>query len=261
MAAEESEIPGFRSSEEEVAYWKELALRYKNSADELRDEYEEFQQSSRELEQELETQLEQNETRIRDLRTSNNRLLLENETLKNLLHRFRLNPLTFPKYGLSEDRNFSGALAIFMTVTYMDTVTITTNEVALWWTLPSGGSHPERVYHLGLRNLTAAFFIDVSRLAEQAPRSSSVVLALSILGIVLLLEHCEVIHAIEMIPSVRYASSWNCHYFETVWNPFPCSYRSYHPKDAEMALLRRLHQGTQEDLFLGGILEINTATN
>jgi TolA-binding protein len=45
-------------------------------------ELEEFQENSHQLEKELETQLEQADKTIRELRTRNNRLQLDNETLK-----------------------------------------------------------------------------------------------------------------------------------------------------------------------------------
>jgi TolA-binding protein len=45
-------------------------------------ELEEFQENSQQLEKELETQLEQADKTIRELRTRNNRLQLDNDTLK-----------------------------------------------------------------------------------------------------------------------------------------------------------------------------------
>lgn len=45
-------------------------------------ELEEFQENSHQLEKELETQLEQADKTIRELRTRNNRLQLDSETLK-----------------------------------------------------------------------------------------------------------------------------------------------------------------------------------
>lgn len=52
------------------------------SLEEVKEELEEFQISSRELEAELETQLEQAEKRNRELQTANDRLTMEVETLK-----------------------------------------------------------------------------------------------------------------------------------------------------------------------------------
>ena len=48
----------------------------------MKEELEEYQTSSKELELELESQLEQAETKCREFRTQSNRLLLENSTLK-----------------------------------------------------------------------------------------------------------------------------------------------------------------------------------
>ncbi|XP_067860355.1 nuclear distribution protein nudE-like 1 isoform X1 [Heptranchias perlo] len=76
------ENPELATAEEKVVYWKELALKYKSSFQEAREELEEFQEGSRELEAELEAQLEQAEHRNRDLLSDNQRLKLELEVLK-----------------------------------------------------------------------------------------------------------------------------------------------------------------------------------
>uniref|UniRef100_A0A803STG0 NudE neurodevelopment protein 1 n=1 Tax=Anolis carolinensis TaxID=28377 RepID=A0A803STG0_ANOCA len=57
----------FGSMEEERSYWKELAAKYKECADNAQEELREFQEGSREYEAELEMQLQQMETRNRDL--------------------------------------------------------------------------------------------------------------------------------------------------------------------------------------------------
>ncbi|XP_073915725.1 nuclear distribution protein nudE homolog 1 isoform X4 [Castor canadensis] len=78
------EDPGrtFSSEEEEANYWKDLAMTYKQRAENTQEELREFQEGSREYEAELETQLHQMETRNRDLLSENNRLRLELETVK-----------------------------------------------------------------------------------------------------------------------------------------------------------------------------------
>lgn len=58
-----------------VAYWKE-------KYEDLNQQYDEFQKQSFELENELEVQLKHSEDQIKDLQTRNNRLALENDTLK-----------------------------------------------------------------------------------------------------------------------------------------------------------------------------------
>ncbi|XP_072339291.1 nuclear distribution protein nudE-like 1 isoform X1 [Scyliorhinus torazame] len=83
MDSEESPEPAV--AEEKVVYWKELALKYKKSFQETREELEEFQEGSRELEAELEAQLEQAEHRNRDLVSDNQRLKLDLELLKDKL--------------------------------------------------------------------------------------------------------------------------------------------------------------------------------
>ncbi|XP_012587333.1 PREDICTED: nuclear distribution protein nudE homolog 1 isoform X2 [Condylura cristata] len=72
----------FSSEEEEANYWKELAMTYKQRAENTQEELREFQEGSREYEAELETQLQQIETRNRDLLSENNRLRMELETIK-----------------------------------------------------------------------------------------------------------------------------------------------------------------------------------
>uniref|UniRef100_A0A9L0KHC8 NudE neurodevelopment protein 1 n=2 Tax=Equus asinus TaxID=9793 RepID=A0A9L0KHC8_EQUAS len=72
----------FGSEEEEAIYWKDLAMTYKQRAENTQEELREFQEGSREYEAELETQLQQIETRNRDLLSENNRLRMELETIK-----------------------------------------------------------------------------------------------------------------------------------------------------------------------------------
>lgn len=78
-------IPKFSSKDEEIEYWKALSLKYKNSYQEAQEELLEFQEGSRELEAELETQLGQAENRMRDLQAENERLHNEVESLKEKL--------------------------------------------------------------------------------------------------------------------------------------------------------------------------------
>ncbi|XP_051968478.1 nuclear distribution protein nudE-like 1-A isoform X2 [Xyrauchen texanus] len=78
-------IPKFASKDEEIDYWKALSLKYKKSYKEAQEELLEFQEGSRELETELETQLGQAEHRIRDLLADNERLHHELDSLKEKL--------------------------------------------------------------------------------------------------------------------------------------------------------------------------------
>lgn len=75
----------FSSEEEAVSYWKDLAMSYKQRAEDAQEELREFQEGSREYELELETQLQQVEGRNRDLLSENNRLHLELDTIKEKL--------------------------------------------------------------------------------------------------------------------------------------------------------------------------------
>ncbi|XP_072523663.1 nuclear distribution protein nudE-like 1-A isoform X2 [Salminus brasiliensis] len=78
-------IPKFSSKDEEIDFWKALSLKYKKSCKEAQEELLEFQEGSRELEAELETQLGQAEHRLRDLQADNHRLQHELDTLKEKL--------------------------------------------------------------------------------------------------------------------------------------------------------------------------------
>ncbi|XP_056143448.1 nuclear distribution protein nudE-like 1-B isoform X2 [Lampris incognitus] len=78
-------IPKFSSKDEEVDYWKSLSLKYKKSYHDAREELQEFQEGSRELEAELEAQLGQAEHRLRDLQVENQRLKSEVDNLKEKL--------------------------------------------------------------------------------------------------------------------------------------------------------------------------------
>lgn len=68
-------MPEFASLQEEVSFWK-------GRCQEIEQDFEEFQQNSQMLEKELEMSLDQAEKTNRDLKTRNNHLHLENETLK-----------------------------------------------------------------------------------------------------------------------------------------------------------------------------------
>ncbi|KAM4820263.1 nuclear distribution protein nudE homolog 1 isoform 3-T3 [Thomomys bottae] len=81
------EDPGrtFSSEEEAATYWKDLAMTYKQRAENTQEELREFQEGSREYEAELETQLQQIETRNQDLLSENSRLRMELEAVKEKL--------------------------------------------------------------------------------------------------------------------------------------------------------------------------------
>ncbi|XP_076122638.1 nuclear distribution protein nudE-like 1-B [Alosa pseudoharengus] len=78
-------MPKFSSKDEEIEYWKNLSIKYKQSCHDAQEELQEFQEGSRELEAELEAQLGQAEHRIRDLQAENQRLKNEVESLKEKL--------------------------------------------------------------------------------------------------------------------------------------------------------------------------------
>jgi len=80
-----NETPSFSSSAEEAEYWKKLASEYKTAADEAKAELEEFQEDSRALEHELESQLEQAEAKTKELKSLSNKLQLENDNIRDKL--------------------------------------------------------------------------------------------------------------------------------------------------------------------------------
>lgn len=76
------EVLKFNSDREEAEFWRKKAFEYKQSLEETRDELEEFQNGSRELEAELEAQLEQAEGRCSEYKSQINRLAIENDSIK-----------------------------------------------------------------------------------------------------------------------------------------------------------------------------------
>ncbi|XP_064406535.1 nuclear distribution protein nudE-like 1 [Halichondria panicea] len=77
--------PSFGEVQDELDYWKRRALEYKASLEEVRGEFDDYQESSRELEAELEAQLEQAEGNNKDLLSRVARLEEENDSLKSKL--------------------------------------------------------------------------------------------------------------------------------------------------------------------------------
>lgn len=74
---DDTEIPYFKSAEEEAVYWKQKALLLQEKVDELEQELKDFQENSSQLEKELEISLENTETANRELKKKCNRLTLE----------------------------------------------------------------------------------------------------------------------------------------------------------------------------------------
>lgn len=77
--------PTFSSAAEEAQYWKKQAAEHQRAAKEATKELEEFQEGSRELEAELEAQLEQAESKTKELKSLANKLQLENDNLRDKL--------------------------------------------------------------------------------------------------------------------------------------------------------------------------------
>lgn len=79
---EDIERDHFSSVDEERHYWRSLALKYRKCSECVREELEEFQEASREYEAELEAQLQQTESRNKEILSENNRLRMELESIK-----------------------------------------------------------------------------------------------------------------------------------------------------------------------------------
>merc|ERR550519_2024210 len=94
-----SETPTFASPSEEASYWRAKAGEWRRVAEAAKEELDEFQEGSRELEVELEAQLEQAEVKTKDMKGLSNRLMMENEQLKDKLeqctreYHFQINEL------------------------------------------------------------------------------------------------------------------------------------------------------------------------
>ncbi|XP_061761644.1 nuclear distribution protein nudE homolog 1-like [Nerophis ophidion] len=76
------DTPVFGSLKEELDYWKERAARNQDSAEEAREELQEFQQMSRDYEAELEAELKLYEKQNRELLSANERLRADVESYK-----------------------------------------------------------------------------------------------------------------------------------------------------------------------------------
>jgi DNA repair exonuclease SbcCD ATPase subunit len=79
----------FSSVEQEAVHWHEVALKYKNSYESVKEEMEDFQSSSRELELELEAQLTQAENKNKELTSLTSRLQTEVDSLKDKLEKLQ----------------------------------------------------------------------------------------------------------------------------------------------------------------------------
>ncbi|XP_022103481.1 nuclear distribution protein nudE-like 1-A [Acanthaster planci] len=80
-----AETPSFSTPQEEIEYWKRVADDYRKNWEEAKEELDEFQISSQELEAELETQLEAAEGKVKELTAAKERLQNETDNLKEKL--------------------------------------------------------------------------------------------------------------------------------------------------------------------------------
>ena len=75
-------VNSFATAAEEAAYWRTKFEALARESQVTKEEFEEFQEGSRELEAELEAQLEQSEVKIKEYRSLSNRLHMDNDELK-----------------------------------------------------------------------------------------------------------------------------------------------------------------------------------
>lgn len=75
-------LPTFKSIGDECAYWKERYIEVKQKLADVKQEFTDFEDNSRQLEAELETCLEQREKTIQDLKHSLDQLQTDNESLR-----------------------------------------------------------------------------------------------------------------------------------------------------------------------------------
>lgn len=79
-------LPNFKSIEEECAYWKERYAEVRSKLIEVKQEFAEFEDNSKQLEAELETCVEQREKTIQDLKHKLDQLETDNESLRVSTH-------------------------------------------------------------------------------------------------------------------------------------------------------------------------------
>ena len=76
------ETPVFGDLAEEARFWRLESTKWEKEAQDAKEELDEFQEGSRELENELEAQLEQAEKKIKELKSQSNILEVETEQMK-----------------------------------------------------------------------------------------------------------------------------------------------------------------------------------
>ncbi|XP_019754161.1 nuclear distribution protein nudE-like 1-A isoform X2 [Dendroctonus ponderosae] len=76
------EPPKFASPDEEIKFWKALALKYHEDLEKAGQEADEFMMDSKQLEKELESTIDQNERKIKELSISNNRAQNEVDAIR-----------------------------------------------------------------------------------------------------------------------------------------------------------------------------------
>ncbi|KAF7265228.1 hypothetical protein GWI33_021337 [Rhynchophorus ferrugineus] len=76
------EAPTFSSKDEEIEFWKNLAHEYLQAVDRAQKDADEFMMESKQLENEYETTIDQNERKIKDLSIANNRTQNEIDALR-----------------------------------------------------------------------------------------------------------------------------------------------------------------------------------
>ncbi|ODN06136.1 Nuclear distribution protein nudE-like 1 [Orchesella cincta] len=78
-------VPNFTSPQEEAEFWKKKALACRKGLDELKKDFEEYQEDSKTLEVELDTQIKLTEQKNKDLTACISRIQNDNENLRSRL--------------------------------------------------------------------------------------------------------------------------------------------------------------------------------
>ncbi|CAG7786570.1 unnamed protein product [Allacma fusca] len=82
----EMDIPvTFRSTEDELNYWKQRAINYQRRYEEQRDQFDEYEDYSKNVEQELDMELKQCQAKNAEMKSHMSRVLQENEMLRSRL--------------------------------------------------------------------------------------------------------------------------------------------------------------------------------
>jgi chromosome segregation ATPase len=86
MDVEMDDVPqSFRSTQDELHFWKQRAQHFQRRYEEQRDQFDEYEEYSKNVEQELDMELKQYQAKNAEMKSHMSRVLQENETLRSRL--------------------------------------------------------------------------------------------------------------------------------------------------------------------------------